>query len=162
VAPGNFRLVLDTNIIVRAFINLQSSSGRLLRACQDRRIVTLLSRPVLKEYRIILADEKLVSRYPQLQRPEVHVALRRLIYVSDNYRRVTARFSYPRDPKDSHLIELAIAGNATHLISTDNDLLTLPGGRDEAATRFRQRLPRIEVLKPDEFIRRYGRSLGIE
>ena len=156
-----FRIVLDTNIVVRAFIDLGSHSGRLLIACQQRRVVPLMSGPVLAEYRIIIGDQKLVSRYPQLKRPEVAMAIERLLYVSDMYRTVRERFAYPRDPKDSHLIELALAGRATHLISTDKDLLTLPGGRDEAAKRFRHRLPNTEVVKPEDFIRRYGRTVGI-
>ena len=153
--PSDYRVVLDTNILVRAFINIRSDSGRILKACEQRRVVPLLSDPVLDEYRFILRHPNLLSRYPQLDQPTVAVALERLAYVSDVYRRVRTRFPYPRDPKDSHLIELAIAGGATHLISTDEDLLTLPRGRDDAAKRFRQRLPNVVVVQPGEFIQRY-------
>jgi predicted nucleic acid-binding protein len=78
VPPNPFRLVLDTNILVRAFINLGSDSGRILLACEKRRFVPLLSQPVLREYRLILGDPTLCSRYRQLDRPEVAVSLERL------------------------------------------------------------------------------------
>ncbi len=150
--PNPFRLVLDTNILVRAFLNLSSASGRLLKLCEHRQVVPLLSKAVLREYRLILRDAELCARFPQLDRPEVGIALERLAYVGDIYGIIRARFRYPRDPKDSHLIELAIAGKATHLISTDDDLLALPAGRDDAARRFRQRLPAIRVMNPVEFM----------
>jgi putative PIN family toxin of toxin-antitoxin system len=150
---------LDTNIVVRGFINLQSDSGRILQACEQRRVVPLLSGPVLGEYRFILRHPSLVQRYPQLKRPEVGVALERLLYVSDFQRRVKARFPFPLDPKDSALIELAIAGKATHLITADDDLLELTKGRDEAAKRFRQRLPGISVLAPEQFVEMHKADL---
>lgn len=158
--PQNpFRLVLDTNILVRAFINPSSESGGILTLCEFRKVVTLLSNPSLREYREILSDPKLCARYPKLDRPEIAVALERMIYVSVMYRRVRAKFDYPRDPKDSHLIELAITGCATHLISTDEDLLSLPHGRTNASRRFRQRLPTLKVMKPREFLMAYRDAL---
>jgi putative PIN family toxin of toxin-antitoxin system len=162
VPPTSFRLVLDTNILVRAFINPSSDSGRILRACEARLLVPLLSSAVLREYREILGRPQLCLRYPQLNRPEIAVALERLIYVGDHYRRVRVKFDYPRDPKDTHLIELAIAGAATHLISTDDDLLSLPHARTDAGKRFRQRLPNISVAKPDDFLQQYRDELELD
>jgi putative PIN family toxin of toxin-antitoxin system len=161
VPSNTFRLVLDTNVLVRAFINRASDSGELLHACERRRVVPLLSTAVLREYRLILRDPMLCLRYPQLSKPDVAVALERLIYVSDVYRRVRAKFEFPRDPKDSQLIELAIVGNATHLITSDDDLIALPQGRTDASNRFRQRLPRIQIVKPFDFVRQHRGELGL-
>jgi putative PIN family toxin of toxin-antitoxin system len=154
--------VLDTNIIVRAFINLRSDSGRIIRCCQERGVVPLMSGPVLREYRDVLGDSKLLQRYRQLQRPDITVAIERLLYVSDMYRGIGVRFPYPRDPKDAPMIELAIAGAATHLISTDDDLLSLSAGRGEAARRFRRQLPHAHVITPELFVRRHAVELGLE
>jgi len=112
----------------------------------------VLSKPVQQEYRYILTDPNIVDRYPQLEARKVEVALARLSFVSDVIRPIKARFVYFRDPKDAKLIELAIGGDATHLLTYDSDLLDLPAGHDEASKRFRQRLPNIEVLKPEEFL----------
>jgi predicted nucleic acid-binding protein len=83
----------------------------------------------------------------------VETAIARLRFRGDYLRRVTERFHYPRDPLDAKFIELAIAGRATHLITHDADLLDLPHGRDDAAKRFRQRLPNLEVIDSMEFNR---------
>ena len=151
--PNAYRVVLDTNIVVRAFINPKSSSGQVLFACESRRFVPLLSHEVLREYRAIIRHPAIVGRYPQLERPDVEVSLERLMYVSDFYRDTKVKFLFERDPKDAPLIELAISGRATHLVSVDQDLLSLPKGRDDASKRFRQRLPHTLIVKPEDFLR---------
>jgi len=156
------RLVLDTNILVRALINRGCDSGRILSACEDRRVLVLLSKPLLSEYRFILTEVDLVARYPALEESKVKTAVERLAYVGEVLRVVRSHFEYFRDKKDEKLIELAISGQATHLITTDRDLLDLPHRTSEAARRFRQRLPRIEVLKPEAFVDQYGAHLRIE
>lgn len=69
-------------------------------------------------------------------------------------------FVFPRDPKDAALIELAIAGRASHIISTDDDLLALMKGLDDAAKRFRQRLPNASIVTPEEFARSFGEFIS--
>jgi putative PIN family toxin of toxin-antitoxin system len=156
------RVVLDTNILVRGLINRRCDSGRILRACEERKIIVLLSVALISEYRFILNESNLKARYPELETDKVKTAIERLMYVGEVLRTVRARFEFFRDRKDEKLITLAIAGQATHLITTDHDLLDLPSGVNDAAKRFRQRLPAIEVLMPDQFVRHYGRELGIE
>ena len=51
MAKSDHRVVLDTNILVRAFINLTSNSGRIVKSCERRAVVPLLRGPVLGEYR---------------------------------------------------------------------------------------------------------------
>ncbi len=157
-----FRVVLDTNILVRGLINSASDSGQILKACEDRQVVALLSKPLLSEYFFILSDPALVERYPILEAAKIKTAIERLTYVGDLLRAIRVRFPFPRDPKDEKLICLAIAGRATHLITTDRDLLDLSAGRDVSANRFRQRLPGLAILTPDQFVERYGRLLRIE
>ena len=44
---NSYRVIPDTNIVVRGFINLDSASGQILRACQRRQVVALLSRVII-------------------------------------------------------------------------------------------------------------------
>ena len=148
------RVVLDTNVMLRGLVSPTSAAAGVLAAADQRRFITLLSRPIIAEYRDVLTDQTLTRRFPSLTRKRVETALARLRYRGDYLRRVTARFDYPRDPLDAKFIELAIAGHATHLITHDADLLDLPHGRDDPAKRFRQRLPKLEVMESVEFLRR--------
>ena len=153
------RLILDTNIVVRGFINLRSASGQILRACQRRRVILLLSRPILSEYREVLRRRAILENYPELGDPRIGDAIERLLYFSEFHRRVDARFSFPRDPKDSPFLELAIAGTATHLITTDQDMLSLVGGHDDASKRFRQRTA-TRVQRPEHFTSQHSDALN--
>ncbi len=155
----DLRLILDTNIVVRGFINLQSSSGKILRACQRRQVIPLLSRAILSEYRDILRRPIILESYPELEHARVRDAIERLIYVSEFHRRIRTRFLFPRDPKDSPFLELAIAGSATHLITTDKDMLSLAGGRDDASKRFRQRTG-TRLVRPEDFISEHPEALS--
>ena len=149
------RVVIDTNVVLRGLINPNSVSGRILDLCDRRHVVPVLSKEVVTEYRYILTDPKIVNRYPQLEARKVEVALTRFRFVADVVQ-VRARFAYPRDPKDSKLLELAIDTHATHLLKSDADLLDLPVGHGEASRRFRQRLPTLHVVQPAEFLHRCG------
>jgi len=93
-----------------------------------------------------------VQRYPVLNSRLVEVTLMRLRYVADYIARPDARFEYLRDPLDAPFIELAIAGQATHIVSFDKDLLSLPDGRGEASKRFRQRLRGVNVVRPEQLL----------
>jgi len=110
----------------------------------------------MDEYRAVLTDDRLKERYSAITDETVEILCRRLKYVSDYFRRVGVKFHLARDPRDEKFIELAIAGTASHLISWDNDLLSLPSGRTDDSKRFRQRLPGIVVQTPLDFVKANG------
>lgn len=148
-----FRLVLDTNALLSGLANPNSASGRVLAHCESRRMLLLLSRPIQAEYRRVLGSAEMLRRNPQITSEAIELVLRRLRYVGEYLAHVRASFRFERDRDDEPFIELAIDGSASHLVTSDNDLLSLPTGHDDAARRFRQRLPRIRVLRPAALLR---------
>jgi putative PIN family toxin of toxin-antitoxin system len=60
------KVVVDTNVLVRGLANPDSPSGRLLGLCEDRRVLMLLSRRVMQEYRDVLLREELTRRHPAI------------------------------------------------------------------------------------------------
>jgi putative PIN family toxin of toxin-antitoxin system len=151
--PAQFKLVVDTNVLVRGLANRDSPSGRLLRHCENRDVLMLLSRPVMLEYRQVLAREELTHKHPAITAEVVSLVIERLRYFADFIDPVGVHFRYDRDPDDEAFIELAISGAATHIVTHDNDLLSLPNAHTDAAKRFRQRLPAVLVLRPGDFAR---------
>ena len=147
-----YRVVLDTNILLRGLVNLRSNSGSVVDACDRRAVVLLLSKPVLNEYRFVLTSPEVTQRYPELTEERIEVALRRLTYVGDVFRSLRRRFPYPRDPGDEKFIELAIAGEATHIITGDRDLLVLSSGRGGVAKRLRQQAPSLKITTAADFL----------
>jgi predicted nucleic acid-binding protein len=68
---------------------------------------------------------------------------------------VTAHFRFVRDPHDAKLLELALSGKVTHLLTADRDLLDLGSGIDEAAKRFCTRLRQLLILTPEQYFTNY-------
>lgn len=154
------RLVLDTNVLLAGLVSQSSASQKLVDSLQRRRAIPLLSPPVLGEYRAVLLHPAIAAKFPNLTPRRVEWALRRLRYIGNEYRPVRARFEFPRDPRDAMFVELAIAGAATHLVTMDPDLLSLPTSRTDAGKRFRQRLPQLAVQPPQSFIKVWAEDLG--
>ena len=59
-------------------------------------------------------------------------------------------FGLERDPKDEPYINLALASQASYLVTWDRDLLELMN--DEA---FRQRFPQLTILEPPALLQRF-------
>ena len=78
--------------------------------------------------------------------------LKELLYFGEYIQVTRSRFSLPRDPTDAKLVELAIDAKATHIITYDADLLSLPKSRTDSGKRFRQRLRNVSVLRPEDFL----------
>lgn len=155
------RVVLDTNTLLNGLVNRDSASGRVLDHCEKRRVLLLLSRPVQAEYKRVLGSRALVRRNPEITPEAVELVLRRLRYIGEYLGHIGASFRFDRDRDDEPFIELAIAGAASHVVTGDNDLLSLTVGHDDASRRFRQRLPGIHVLRPAAFLREFeGRGAG--
>jgi putative PIN family toxin of toxin-antitoxin system len=155
-----FRIVLDTNTLLRGLVTSSSAAAKVRRAAEQRAFIPLLSKPVLDEYRAVLTDDALIHRFPEITPELVEITIRRLRFIGDYLRSPTVRFEYSRDTRDQKFIELAIGLKATHILSSDQDLLSLSHSEKDAGKRFRQRLPGVEVLDAGSFLRKYGAALG--
>jgi predicted nucleic acid-binding protein len=101
----------------------------------------------------------LLERFPVITAREVAFLIKRLLFVGEYVRSPRTRFAYERDPRDEKFIELAIELSATHIISSDDDLLSLPQSRSDAGKRFRQRLPNIALVEASQFLDRHASEL---
>jgi putative PIN family toxin of toxin-antitoxin system len=156
--PEHFRVVLDTNTLLSGLANRKGAAGRVLDHCENRRVVLLLSRPVQVEYRRVLGSAEMLRRNPEITTEAIELVLRRLRYFGEYMGNVQTRFRFDRDRDDEAFIELAIEGLASHLVTSDNDLLSLLSGHDDSSRRFRQRLPKIQVLRPVGFLRSFEKQ----
>ena len=132
---SNLRVVLDTNVVV---------SAALLRRSTPRQAVdqvlaqgTLLGSPAtLTELNEVIARQRF-NRY--LSEEERLEFVGELVRVSELVE-VTAEIAVCRDPKDDKLLELAVSGAATHIITGDEDLLSMHPFRG------------IAILSPHQFV----------
>ena len=159
-APPPLLVVLDTNTLIRRVLSRSSASGLIVSACESRWIRLLLSKPVLNEYERVACSAEILERQPVGDAAEIQSFLKRLRYLSVRRRFGSVHFKFDRDPRDAMFVELAIAGGASHIITHDKDLLSLPNSRTDAGKRFRQRLPALKVLSAAAFVREHPALFG--
>jgi len=146
--------VFDAMIFLRAAANPSGEARHCLRTVETGRIRSVISQAT--RYEVI----------DVLNRPEIR---RKLSSITDDRAdeivefidshciqivHVPLVFSYPRDPKDEKYLNLAIAANASYIVSRDNDLLELMKPNDPEGIVFRTAYPNIEILEPAAFLQK--------
>jgi uncharacterized protein len=114
------RFVFDTNVLVSAAL-LPSSKPRLVLDLALKQGRLLLSFPVLAELCEVLNREKF-RRYLDEEDVRTFVAV---LTRESEWIDIDKRITVCRDPKDDKLLELAVSGRATCIVSGDSDLLAL-------------------------------------
>ena len=117
------RMVLDTNVLVSAFL-WQGTPGRLIEFAAEKEIELFTSRTLLDELAATLAKKKLAKPVlaTRLTADQMLQNYRRLVT------RVTARqLDQPisRDADDDAVLACALAAGANLIVSGDDDLLVL-------------------------------------
>ena len=113
------RIIFDTNLLI-SFLLFQDYS-KLDSILSQKKIVLLFSQTLIDEF-IEVAQRPKFKKYfspSDLQTLLLRIS-ERSIFID-----VTSQVNICRDPKDNFLLSLAKDGKASHLITGDNDLLTI-------------------------------------
>lgn len=108
-------IVVDTSVFVGACLGTGASS-RVIRACLDQRFQPLMGAALLAEYEDVLARASLFAkcRLSSAERSElldIFLATCRWTRIYYGWR------PNLRDEGDNHLVELAVAGGASHIVT---------------------------------------------
>ena len=114
------RYVFDTNVIVSALLFQDSVPGRAFAYAQDHGKI-LVSTPLLRELQSVLGRPKFEAYVTASERNQFLTALTREATLVT----VTVELHVVRDPKDNLILELAVSGTASAIITGDADLLAL-------------------------------------
>jgi len=132
------RAVLDTNVLVSAFLFPGGSPEHVYRAALEGRIELVTSRPLLAELGRVLSS-KFGWEEPWVEEAVAQVArIGTVVEPRETVRVVRA------DPADDRVLEAALAGRAEVVVSGDRHLLRLGRWRE------------IEILDPAAFLERLG------
>ena len=129
------RFVFDTNVTVSALLFNDSVPGQAFTRALDHGSI-LVSGSLVRELSRVLGRERL-DRY--VSREEREVFLESLIREADLIE-ITESINVCRDPEDDRILELAVNGNATYIVTGDADLLVLNPFRG------------VKILTPAEFL----------
>jgi putative PIN family toxin of toxin-antitoxin system len=110
------RLVLDTDVVVAAFRSGEGASRQLLLAALDRKVLMLVSIPLMLEYEAVLKRPEHLDVIG-VSSEEIDVVLDALASVIEP---VKLQFLWrPRlkDPSDEMVLETAVNGQADRLVT---------------------------------------------
>ena len=116
------RVVVDTVVFVRALINPHGRWGRLVFEYTGR-YGLVLSEPITREVLEVLHRPELTRKYRSDPTRNLATLIARLAALQI-VELATIR-PVSRDPSDDKFLATAKAAGATHLVSEDEDLLTL-------------------------------------
>ena len=131
--------MLDTNVVVSAVLFPQSQP-RLVVDNVIRQEALLISSATQSE----LDDVLLRNRFDGHLQRERRREFLNLVVQEAELVEISQSITACRDPKDDKFLELAVSGQATHIVSGDNDLLTLHPFRG------------IPILTPLSFLLEYS------
>jgi putative PIN family toxin of toxin-antitoxin system len=129
-------VVVDTNVFVSALITPQGPPRKILTKIFRGKIGLVISPRLLLEVVSVFARPKL-----RLLIPESKISdLASLIHQSARIIKPTNPLKVCRDPKDDAVLECALAGGVSSVITGDGDLLTLDPFRG------------IRLMSPKDFL----------
>lgn len=133
------RVVLDTSVIVSAFLTPSGPRAQLLQGWQRQQYEPLVSEAILAEYQRALMYEEVATRHGMSAEEvaEVIEGLRSFAVVVEPTERLAV---IREDPGDDKFLECAVTGGAEYVISGDPHLLRL------------QEYQGIQILSPREFL----------
>jgi putative PIN family toxin of toxin-antitoxin system len=145
-------IVFDCNVYFQAFISATGPAAKLLEAVERKRLSLFLSQFVLDELRNVLSRPQIVSKF-KFNRERVTNYLDALVELATLVADVPHVFDFPRDPKDAHYVDLALAVHAKLIVSRDKDLLSLRDYSTEEGRDFLTRFPNLIILTPPEALK---------
>jgi len=146
------RIVFDCNVFFQAAISTTGPAHRLLLLVTEGRATLFASAYVLDELAALTANPRIRTKYrlTEAELSEFFATIRRHATIVDV---VPPLFEFPRDPKDAHYVDLALAVNAKLIVSRDKDLLSLRDAGAAEGRDFMSRYPALLILTPPEALK---------
>ncbi len=118
------RIVIDTNILIAALTNPSGNGAQVVNAWLEGRVEVVSSRATLREAELVL-DSEWLARLSS--KKKVKALLDQLKTRTIQVRGCSVEDIPLRDEGDRRLVEAAVDGEATYLVTTDRELLMQRG-----------------------------------
>ena len=118
------RAVLDTNVLVSAYLEPSGGPARILRNFRQHGFILVLSEAILVEFQEVMAYDRL-RRVHLLSDVEISAIVANIREFASLVAPVERLSVVPDDPDDDKILEAAVAGEAAFVVSGDRHLLQL-------------------------------------
>ncbi|MBC8248873.1 MAG: putative toxin-antitoxin system toxin component, PIN family [Anaerolineales bacterium] len=137
------RAVVDANVLISGAIVTHGASAFITEAIKRRQFLFITCRRNLRETYRVLGYRRVRRKYRVRDRDRKRL-IGRLAFIGEFVEPIGGA-QICRDPTDDYLIEMAILGRATHLVTGDEDF-----HGDPALLRFLQERD-VAVIRPADF-----------
>jgi hypothetical protein len=132
-------LVLDTNVIVSALLSPAGHPAEIINLWEAEKIEVVSSPPLLIELERVLQYPR-VQKYLKRTQSDVDAFLRQFKKIAITVEPQMTLDIIKEDPADNRVLECAVAGEASYIISGNDHLLKIKEYKG------------IVILKPAEFL----------
>ena len=119
------RVVLDTNIIVSAFLTALGAPGRIVAAWRAQRFELVVSPALLAEYEKALSYVRVRRRHGLSREQVAHHEVQAIREVALVVEPADVPAVIPDDPDNDQVLACALAGEVDYIVSGDPHILTL-------------------------------------
>jgi len=133
------RIVIDTNVMVSALLSYDSTPGLAVRLALNQ-CQLILSSFTHMEIEDVLRRQKIARLLSWDRRQDFIEKLR----FTAEFVSIVSKIEVCRDPRDNLFLEVAVDGNASAIVTGDQDLLELDPFR------------KLRILTPRQFLDVYG------
>lgn len=145
-------VVFDTSIFLQATISRRGPASRALRLFEQGAFRLYVSDELIDELRDVLTRLAVRRKNPHYTDADIESLLRTLDEKAMRVSALASHFAYERDPKDEHILNLAIEVGARYLVTRDKDLLDLMDESKVEGRDFQARFPALTILDPVAFL----------
>ena len=152
--PPPIRAVYDCMVFLQAVANPRGPAFRCFEAVESKQTTLLVCPSIVIELHDVLNRAELRTRFRRLTPDSVAEFLRRILSIAEQRPDPGPLFTLPRDPDDEVYLNLALEGQANHLVTWNERHLTyLMTAAAPEAIDFRQRYPNVTILDPPAYLR---------
>jgi putative PIN family toxin of toxin-antitoxin system len=146
-------VVYDCNVLLQAVLSDDGPAASCLQLVELGRVELVISTFVGEEIRDVLARPRILQKNPQVTPERVAAFLLMLAARSRFVERIPAAFNLPRDPKDEPYVNLAIAANASSLVTwNEKHMAYLMDGKEPESIAFCAKFPQLQIVTPPMFL----------
>ena|SRR3989337_2034273 len=136
------RMVVDTNVLIRALLKPDSSDGLVIGRAVEGKLDLFFSLKLITELKRTLTYKRIRKR--AVTNDDVKIFLKTLLTFG-NITSITEKINLCRDPDDNELLSIAVSiykDSPVYLVTADKDLLVLKG-----------KIEKVMIVTPQEFLR---------
>lgn len=112
------KIVVDTSVLISAIIGKTGPSREIIRNCLKQKYLPLMGNSLFAEYESVINRDNIIKLSP-LTIAEIELLLASFMSISKWISIYYLWRPNLKDEADNHLIELALAGNASHIITNN-------------------------------------------